>query len=179
MSANAGQKETRIYNRLTYYQPCNFINTDFGENVRVGAFTEIGPAKIGNNVIIGAFCFIPEGVTIEEGAWIGPRVTFTNDRFPPAPREGWGKTLVRKGARIGAGCVILCGQPGEVLEIGEGALIGAGSVVTKSVPAGETWCGNPARALIPKNGPPGAFGREYAEINEADKLFAEMKRKKK
>lgn len=129
------------------FAPCNIYDTAvWGKCCKVGAFTEIGHnVEIGDNVTIGAMCFIPEGVTIEDGAWIGPRVCFTNDRFPPSDRSQWGKTIVRRGAKIGAGCVILCGHPGEVLEIGEGALVGAGSVVTRGVPAGETWCGNPAK----------------------------------
>jgi UDP-2-acetamido-3-amino-2,3-dideoxy-glucuronate N-acetyltransferase len=111
-----------------------------GEGVQVGRFTEIGPkVVIGNRVRIGAFCFIPEGVTIKDNAWIGPRCTFTNDRFPPSPRSEWQETIVEQGARLGAGVTLICG-----LNIGKGALVGAGSVVTKDIPAGETWAGVPA-----------------------------------
>lgn len=118
-------------------------NPELGKDLKVGGFTEIsGHVVIGDNVIIGGGCFIPEGVTIEDDAWIGPKACFTNDRFPPSPRDMWEKTLVKKGARIGAGCTILCG-----ITIGEGALIGAGSTVTKDVPAGEIWCGNPAKVI--------------------------------
>lgn len=132
------------HNGLIYYTPCNiYLSVEWGNNCKVGAFTEIGNnVVIGNNVIIGAFCFIPEGVTIEDDCWIGPRVTFTNDKYPPSLKEKWGKTIVRKGARLGAAVTVLCG-----LEIGEGALIGAGSVVTKNVPSGETWCGVPAENI--------------------------------
>lgn len=126
------------------WQPSNvFPNATIGRNSKVGAFSEIGNRVIiGANVDIGAMTFIPEGVTIEDGAWIGPRVTFTNDRFPPSPKIKWEATVIKKGARIGAGCTIICG-----VTIGEGALIGAGSVVTKNVPPCEIWAGIPAKKL--------------------------------
>ena len=129
---------------IKIYPLCNIFPTaSFGINVQVGAYTEIGNnVYIGSNVRIGAMCFIPEGVTIADEAWIGPRCTFTNDKFPPSPKENWQETHVLKGARIGAGVTIVCG-----VTIGEGALIGAGSVVTKDVPPGETWAGVPARRI--------------------------------
>jgi len=120
------------------------------EGVNIGWFCEIGDfVKIGKNVRIGAFSFIPRGVTIEDNCFIGPRVTFTNDRYPPSPQEEWLPTVIKKGASIGAACTILCG-----VTIGEGSLIGAGSVVTKNVPAGETWCGTPARRIRRSTTPP-------------------------
>lgn len=97
---------------------------------------------IGNDVRIGAMCFIPEGVFIEDGAWIGPRCTFTNDRYPPSDRSEWQKTYVKRGARLGAGVTVVCG-----VVIGEQALVGAGSVITKSIPCGETWAGVPAERI--------------------------------
>lgn len=113
-----------------------------GNNVQIGWGCEIGNAVIGDNVRIGAFCFVPEGVTIESNVWLGPRCTFTNDKFPPSPKEAWEKTLVVKGARIGAGVTVICGN-----YIGAKALIGAGSVVTKNIPANETWIGVPAKKI--------------------------------
>ena len=95
---------------------------------------------IGNRVKIQAFCFIPDGITIEDDVFIGPGVKFANDKYPPSSRTHWAKTVVRKGAAIGINAIILPG-----VEIGECAMIGAGSIVTKSVPAGEVWYGNPAR----------------------------------
>lgn len=103
------------------------------------------PVWIGNGVMIGnrckvqAFSFIPEGVWLEDDVFIGPRVTFTNDKHPPSAKSQWETTWVRKGAVIGAGSVIL---PGVV--IGAGAVVGAGSVVTRDVPPGATVYGNPA-----------------------------------
>ena len=81
-------------------------------------------------------------ITIEDDVFIGPNVTFTNDRYPRSKQypDHFEQTVIRRGASIGAGSVILCG-----IEIGEGAMVGAGSVVTKNVPAGELWVGNPAR----------------------------------
>lgn len=96
---------------------------------------------IGDNVTIKCGVQIWDGIRIEDNVFIGPNVTFTNDRFPrskqyPAKFEN---TIIRKGASLGAGTTVLCG-----IEIGENAMIGAGSVVTKNIPANELWVGNPA-----------------------------------
>lgn len=126
------------------WQPCNVYPTaKIGDNVNIGAFSEIGDnVAIGNNVRIGAMCFLPEGVYVHDDAWIGPRVTFTNDLYPPSGKENWRPTIVRKGARLGAAVTVL---PGVI--IGEGALVGAGAVVTRDVPPGEVWAGVPARKI--------------------------------
>lgn len=103
---------------------------------------------IGNNVKVGEGCkiqpyaFIPDGVTLEDNVFVGPGAVFTNDKNPPSNGKGWAKTLVKKNAVIGANATIL---PGVI--IGEGAKIGAGSVVTRNVPDGETWVGNPAKLI--------------------------------
>ena len=99
--------------------------------------------KIGDNCKIEAFAFIPDGVTIEDDVFIGPRATFLNDKYPPSHGKAWGKTLVKKGASIGGSAVIL---PGIV--IGKKAMVGAGAVVTKNVEAGTTVVGNPARPIL-------------------------------
>ena len=119
------------------------------ENVEIGSYCKVHShvwigkgVRIGNGCKIQAFAFIPTGVTIEDKVFIGPRVTFTNDKHPPSGGQHWNKTLVKKGAVIGAGAVILPG-----LVIGEGAVVGAGAVVTKDVPDGVTVIGNPAHAL--------------------------------
>ncbi len=113
-----------------------------GDNCTIGKFVEIGDkVKIGDNCKIEAFAFIPPGITIEDEVFIGPHVCFINDKTPRA--VGVWKitpTLVKKGASIGANATIVCG-----VTIGENAMIGAGSVVTKNVPANETFAGNPAR----------------------------------
>lgn len=115
-----------------------------GDNCTIHAFVWIGDlAIIGNNCKIQAFSFIPNGVIIEDNVFIGPHVCFTNDKNPPSQGTGWEKTIVKTGAVIGAGAVIL---PGVV--IGKESVVGAGSVVTKSIPDGETWVGNPASKLF-------------------------------
>ena len=99
---------------------------------------------IGDNVIIGddckvqAFTFIPDGVEIGNRVFVGPRVTFTNDKYPPS--KDWLGTVVEDDVSIGAGVVVVCG-----VRIGKGARIGAGSVVTKDVKPGALVYGNPAR----------------------------------
>lgn len=114
------------------------IQSEIPESTKVHSHCWIGKdVKIGENCKIQAFAFIPTGVEIEDDCFIGPNVTFTNDHKPPSGK--WEKTFVRKGAVIGASCTILPG-----IEIGEKAMIGGGSVVTKNVPAGEVWFGNPA-----------------------------------
>jgi len=138
------------------WQPCNiYPSAKIGEEVNIGAFTEIGPnVRIGDRVRIGAMCFVPEGVTIEDDAWIGPRVTFSNDKYPPSGKESWQQTVVRKGARIGAGVCILPG-----VEIGEKALVGMGAVVTRNIQAGAKVIGNPAREVDNSGlGPEGKTG---------------------
>lgn len=101
---------------------------------------------IGDGVIIGqrckieAFCFLPEGVILHDDVFVGPHTCFTNDKYPPSNKNGWLPTIVHSKAAIGANCTIVCG-----VVIGQGAMIGAGSVVTHDVPANEKWYGNPAR----------------------------------
>ena len=142
------EKSCKIGNWTKIHHPelVNLYGCTIGDNCNIGAFVEIGPnVVIGNNVSIGAFSFIPDGVTIEDNCFIGPRVTFCNDPYPPSDK--WEQILVRKGARIGAASTIL---PGVVIH--EGALIGAGSVVTKDMSENAIYCGNPARRLRAING---------------------------
>lgn len=129
----------------------NLYGCIIGDNTKIGSFVEIrNGVTIGKNCKIQAGAFIPEGITLEDGVFIGPHVVFTNDKYPKAVNENgellqpdeWEEvpTLVKKGASIGANATIICG-----VTIGEGALVGAGSVVTKDVPAHTTVYGNPAR----------------------------------
>lgn len=115
-------------------------------SVKIGAGTKIhSHVWIGEGVVIGknckiqAFSFIPSGVVIGDNVFVGPRVTFTNDRHPPSNGKGWETTHVFDGAVIGAGAIILPGA-----NIGEKAVVGAGAVVTRLVPLGATVVGNPA-----------------------------------
>lgn len=100
---------------------------------------------IGDNVTIKPGVQIWDGITIEDNVFIGPNVTFTNDLYPKSKNTEFElkKTLVKKGASLGANCTLLPG-----ITIGENAMIGAGSVVTKDIPDNETWVGNPARKLL-------------------------------
>jgi len=114
-----------------------------GKNCKVHSHVWIGNnVKIGDNCKIEAFCFIPDGVEIGHNVFLGPRVTFTNDKYPPSFGKGWLDTFVEDGVSIGAGAVILPG-----IRLDKGCRIGAGAVVTKNVPADEVWVGNPARKL--------------------------------
>jgi len=117
---------------------CNICSHCFVEN----------KAVIGNNCTIKCGVQIWDGITLEDNVFVGSNVTFTNDRYPKSRSHDWKleRTIIKKGASIGAGSTILCG-----LTIGENAFIGAGSVVTKDVPAGETWFGNPAAKIDNKN----------------------------
>jgi UDP-2-acetamido-3-amino-2,3-dideoxy-glucuronate N-acetyltransferase len=131
----------------------NLYGCEIGDDVKIGTFVEIQKGvKVGNRCKISSHSFICEGVTLEEGVFIGHGVTFTNDRFPRATNTDgqlqteadWKcvQTLIKRGASIGSGATLLCG-----ITIGENAMIGAGSVVTKDVPAGATVAGNPARIM--------------------------------
>ncbi|MBU1016863.1 acetyltransferase [Patescibacteria group bacterium] len=117
---------------------------EIGNDVLIHSGSQIFPRnKIGNKVSIHANCFL-EGVTLEDGVVLGPNVIFTDDLHPRCPRylECVGGAVVSKRAKIGANSTILPG-----VSIGEGALVGSGSVVTKDVLAGSVVVGNPARAI--------------------------------
>lgn len=136
----------------------NLYGCEVGDDTRIGTFVEVQKgSKIGKRCKISSHTFICEGVTIEDEVFVGHNVVFTNDLFPRATVNGkmitdeWKciPTLVKKGAAIGSGAVLLCG-----ITIGENALVGAGSVVTKDVPANAVVAGNPARVMkksVPKN----------------------------
>ena len=124
------------------------IQTDkIGDGCTIHSHVWIGEdVVIGNNVKIQAFSFIPSGVTIEDGVFIGPRVTFTNDRnLEIKGKSHWQTTTVQKGAKIGASATIIAG-----VTIGANSSIGAGSVVTRNIPAGVVACGVPARVKAGK-----------------------------
>ena len=131
----------------------NLYGCEIGDGCKIGAFVEIRKqVRIGRNVKIQAFAFIPEGVTIEDGVFIGPHVCFTNDKHPRAVNpdgslmkpSDWQiiSTLVKQGASIGANATILCG-----ITIGEYAMVGAGAVVSRDVPAYAIVTGVPARVV--------------------------------
>jgi acetyltransferase-like isoleucine patch superfamily enzyme len=131
----------------------NLYGCEIGDETKIGAFVEIQKnASIGKCCKISSHTFICEGVTIEDNVFVGHGVTFINDSYPRATvgdgqlqtEADWKveRTLVKKGVSIGSGATIL-----SKLSIGENAIVGAGSVVTKDVPAGAIVAGNPARLL--------------------------------
>ncbi|MFZ0645468.1 MAG: acyltransferase [Candidatus Acidiferrales bacterium] len=131
----------------------NLYGCTVGDGTKIGAFVEIQKnATVGNYCKISSHTFICEGVTIEDGVFLGHSVTFINDSYPRAiaadgqlqTEADWKveKTVVKKGASIGSGSTILAN-----VTIGENAIVGAGSVVTKDVPANAIVAGNPAKLL--------------------------------
>ncbi len=131
----------------------NLYGCEIGDETKVGAFVEIQKnATVGKRCKISSHTFVCEGVTIEDNVFVGHNVAFINDSYPRATTGEGGlqteadwkveRTLVKKGASIGSGSTILAN-----ITIGENALVGAGSVVTKDVPANSIVAGNPARVL--------------------------------
>jgi len=134
----------------------NLYGCKIGAGCKIAAFVEIQRgAVLGRRVKVEAFVFIPTGVTIEDGVFIGPHVCFSNDRYPQSVDDSgnllqvgeWHvtPTLVRKRASIGANATIVCG-----VTIGEGAMVGAGATVTHDVPPDSLVVGNPARLVGPR-----------------------------
>jgi acetyltransferase-like isoleucine patch superfamily enzyme len=131
----------------------NLYGCEIGDESKIGAFVEIQKnATVGRRCKISSHTFICEGVTIEDNVFIGHGVMFINDSYPRATAANgnlqteadWKvePTVVKKGASLGSGATILCG-----ISIGENAIVGAGSVVTKDVPPGSIVAGNPAKVL--------------------------------
>lgn len=145
--------DVQMGENVTLSKFINLYGCRIGDNTKIGAFVEIQKnAVVGADCKISSHTFICEGVTIEDGVFIGHGVTFINDIYPRATVEGgrlqteadWKvePTLIRKGASIGSGATILAR-----VTVGEGAIVGAGSVVTKDVPGRTVVAGNPARVL--------------------------------
>jgi acetyltransferase-like isoleucine patch superfamily enzyme len=131
----------------------NLYGCEIGDESKIGTFVEIQKgAKIGSRVKVSSHTFICEGVTIEDEVFIGHGVMFINDKFPRASTStgqlqteaDWVcvPTLIKKGASVGSNATILCG-----VTVGEGAIVGAGSVVTHDVPPGAVVAGSPARVI--------------------------------
>jgi len=131
----------------------NLYGCEVGDHTKIGAFVEIQKnARVGRSCKISSHTFICEGVTIEDEVFVGHGVTFINDSYPRATNpdgrlqteQDWRveTTLVKRGASIGSGVTILAN-----VTIGEKAIVGAGSVVTRNVPADTIVAGNPARPV--------------------------------
>ena len=121
----------------------NIYDSLIGDDVQIGSFCDIGDSKIGKETHISSSCFIPPKTEIGKKVFIGPGTIICNDKYPnlttPQPKMG---VFINDEVVIGANVTILPG-----LTIGKNAVIGAGAVVTKDVPEGEIWVGNPARRL--------------------------------
>jgi acetyltransferase-like isoleucine patch superfamily enzyme len=145
--------DVKLGKNVKLSQFINLYGCEIGDNTKIGAFVEIQKnARVGNNCKISSHTFVCEGVTIEDNAFIGHSVTFINDSYPRATapnghlqtEKDWKVelTIVKRGASIGSGTTILAN-----VTIGENAIVGAGSVVTKDVPANTIVAGNPAKVL--------------------------------
>ena len=145
--------DVRLGENVKLAQFVNLYGCQIGDDTKIGAFVEIQKnASVGKRCKISSHTFICEGVTIEDNVFIGHGVVFVNDMYPRATAAGGGlqteqdwkveRTLVKRGASIGSGATILAN-----LTIGENAIVGAGSVVTRSVPADTIVAGNPAHNL--------------------------------
>ena len=145
--------DVKLGKGVRIYDFTNLYGCEIGDDVKIGTFVEIQKGvKVGNRCKISSHTFVCEGVTIEDEVFIGHNVTFINDRYPRATnvtgelqtQADWPciGTLIKRGASIGSGATLLCG-----ITVGENAVVGAGSVVTKDVPDGAIVAGNPARLV--------------------------------
>jgi acetyltransferase-like isoleucine patch superfamily enzyme len=145
--------DVKLGRDVKIYAFVNLYGCEIGDESKIGTFVEIQKgACVGRRVKVSSHTFICEGVTIEDEVFIGHGVMFINDRFPRSTNadgsvqseEDWSlvPTLIQRRASIGSNATILCG-----VTVGEGAIVGAGSVVTKDVPAYTIVAGNPARTL--------------------------------
>ena len=140
----SGIKNVTFGKRVSIQSPMNLYECTIGNNVKIGPFVEIqSNSCIGDDAIISSHSFICSGVSIGRKTFVGHGVMFVNDKFDSTLIENWNMkhTVVGERVRIGSNATIL------PVNIGDAAIIGAGAVVTKDVPAGETWAGNPAKKL--------------------------------
>jgi acetyltransferase-like isoleucine patch superfamily enzyme len=152
-SLNAIAEDVKLGSNVRLSRFINLYGCEIGDETKIGSFVEVQKnARVGRRCKISSHTFICEGVIIEDNVFIGHGVTFTNDVYPRATKadgslqteKDWKlqPTVVCRGASVGSGATLLCN-----LRIGEGAIVGAGSVVTKDVPPQAIVAGNPARIL--------------------------------
>lgn len=145
--------DVKLGEDVKIYAFVNLYGCEIGDGSKIGTFVEVQKGvKIGRRVKVSSHTFICEGVTVEDDVFIGHSVVFINDKYPRATNPNgqlqteadWEciSTLIKRGASIGSNATILCG-----VTVGEGAIVGAGSVVTHDVPAGAVVAGVPARIL--------------------------------
>jgi acetyltransferase-like isoleucine patch superfamily enzyme len=145
--------DVKLGSGVRIYAFTNLYGCQIGDEVKIGTFVEIQKgARIGDRCKISSHTFICEGVVLEEDVFVGHSVTFINDLYPratnqdgqPQTEADWKciPTRVERGASIGSGATLLCG-----VTVGRNAIVGAGSVVTRDVPAHAVVAGNPARIL--------------------------------
>jgi UDP-2-acetamido-3-amino-2,3-dideoxy-glucuronate N-acetyltransferase len=145
--------DVKLGRDVKIYAFVNLYGCEIGDDTKIGTFVEIQKgARIGNRVKVSSHSFICEGVTIEDEVFIGHGVMFINDKYPRATtgagqlqtEQDWTvtPTLIKRGASIGSNATILCG-----VTVGEDAIVGAGSVVTRDVPPGVVVAGSPARII--------------------------------
>lgn len=146
-------QDVKLGRDVKIYAFVNLYGCEIGDDTKIGTFVEIQKgAKIGSRVKISSHSFICEGVSIEDEVFIGHGVMFINDKFPRATNEtgelkvddDWTciPTYIKRGSSIGSNATILCG-----VTVGEGSIVGAGSVVTHDVPPNVIVAGNPARII--------------------------------
>jgi acetyltransferase-like isoleucine patch superfamily enzyme len=148
--------DVKLGKDVKIYAFVNLYGCEIGDECKIGTFVEIQKGvRIGNRVKLSSHSFVCEGVTIEDEVFIGHGVMFINDKYPHSTTEAGSlqseadwvctPTLIKKRASIGSNATILCG-----VTIGEGAMVGAGSVVTRDVPPGAIVAGNPAHPILVK-----------------------------
>ncbi len=137
-------KDTSIGRKTKVWHNANLYSSRIGKECNIGSYTEIGGSEVGDRCRIEAYCYMPPGVKIGDRVFLGPRATFTNDKYPKAVSAEWKQetTVVGDDVTIGAGAVILSG-----IEITGRCVIGAGAVVTKDLLGDYVYVGNPAEAV--------------------------------
>lgn len=132
-----------LQNNATAWEPCMILADSIGSGTNIGALSHIGSnVTIGSNCRIQGSVYIADGCKIGDEVFIGPNATLTNDRYPPSGGK-WTPVIVQNKVVIGANSTIVAG-----VVLNAECIVGAGSVVTSNVPAGEVWAGNPAKFMM-------------------------------